>query len=87
MSWKVREMLGAARDFARADLLLVLIAARQLATLDAGTPIADLITASAKIGRSETWGALSPRQPSSPTGHIDFRRSKMPSPHVGWRHH
>ena len=52
---KVREMLGAARDFAQADLLLVLIAVRQLATLDASTPIADLITASAKIGKSEPW--------------------------------
>jgi hypothetical protein len=52
---KVREMLDAARDFAQADLLLVLIAVRQLATSDAGTPIADLVTASAKIGRSEAW--------------------------------
>jgi hypothetical protein len=52
---KVRELLNAARDFDQADLLLVLIAARQLAMLDAGVSVADLISACARIGKSETW--------------------------------
>jgi len=52
---RVRNLLSEARDFEQADLLLVLIAARQLATLDAGSSVTDLLAAAQKIGRTETW--------------------------------
>lgn len=52
---RVRESLNTAHDFEQADLLLVLIAARQLASLDAGVPIQDLLHDSQKLGRSEIW--------------------------------
>ena len=53
--WKVRTLLNAARDFEQADLLLVLIAARQLATLDAGSSVTDLLAVAQKVGRGEAW--------------------------------
>ncbi len=52
---KVRLLLDATHDFEQADLLLVLIAARQLATLDEGSSIQDLLSESQKLGRSEKW--------------------------------
>ena len=52
---KVREVVNVVHDFQEADLLLVLIAARQLATLDAGSSISDLIRAVQDIGRTEAW--------------------------------
>jgi hypothetical protein len=52
---KVHDLLNAARDFDHSDLLLVLIAARQLATLDAGSSVIDLMAEAQKLGRDEAW--------------------------------
>lgn len=52
---RVRELLGAVRDFDQADLLLLLIAVRQMASRDAGVTIDELIAACARIGRDEAW--------------------------------
>src|SRR5439155_7977216 len=35
--------------------LLVMIAARQLATLDAGSSVSDLVLAAQEVGRTEAW--------------------------------
>ena len=52
---RVRALLNTTHDFEQADLLLVLIAARQMASLDAGSSIRDLLTDSQTLGRSENW--------------------------------
>ena len=52
---RVRLLLNAAHDFNQADLLLVLIAARQLATLDAGSSVQDLLHQLQKLGKSDAW--------------------------------
>jgi hypothetical protein len=52
---KVRDLVNAAHDFQQADLLLVAIAARQLATVDAGSSISDLVAAAQQVGRNEAW--------------------------------
>jgi hypothetical protein len=50
-----REQFNALRDFDRADLLLVLIAARQLLSLDAGSEVETIVSDSQAMGRSEEW--------------------------------
>ncbi|HEY5915553.1 MAG TPA: hypothetical protein VJA21_33635 [Verrucomicrobiae bacterium] len=52
---RVRSSLDAAQDFQQADVLLLLIAARQLATLDAGSSVSDLIRDAKRFGRNESW--------------------------------
>ncbi len=52
---KVRALVDAAHDFQQADALLVLIAARQLSTVDAGSTIAELVVAAEQTGRTEDW--------------------------------
>jgi len=56
---RVRALLNTTHDFEQADLLLVLIAARQLASLDAGSSMQDLLSDSQKLGRSENWARSS----------------------------
>lgn len=54
--WRqAREHLNALRDFDRADLLLTLIAARHLLSLDAGCSVDVLVNDATLIGRSEEW--------------------------------
>lgn len=52
---RVRDTVNAAHDFQQADLLLVMIAARQLATVDAGSSVDDLVAAAQEVGRTEGW--------------------------------
>jgi hypothetical protein len=52
---RVRDLVNAAHDFEQADLLLAAIAARQLATVDAGSSISDLVAAAQQVGRTEAW--------------------------------
>lgn len=52
---QVREQLNALRDFDRADLLLVLVAARQLLSLDAGVDSDVVVADSEAMGRTEQW--------------------------------
>ena len=52
---RVRALLDTTHDFEQADLFLVLIAARQLASLDAGSSTHDLLSDSQTLGRSENW--------------------------------
>jgi hypothetical protein len=50
---RVRDLVNAAHDFQQADLLLAVIAARQLATVDAGSSVSDLVAAAQEVGRTE----------------------------------
>jgi hypothetical protein len=52
---QAHEQLNMLRDFNRADLLLVLIAAHQLLSLDAGSVTEDLVSDAAVIGRTGEW--------------------------------
>ena len=52
---QAREQLGALRDFDRADLLFVLVASRQLLSLDAGSRIEDILADAQAMGRTEGW--------------------------------
>ena len=52
---QAREQLNALRDFDRADLLLGIIAARQLLSLDAGVDAETICADSQAMGRSEQW--------------------------------
>ena len=52
-----REQLNALRDFDRADLLFVLIAARQLLSLDAGSDPEKIASDAQAMGRTENWVA------------------------------
>jgi len=52
---QAHEQLNILRDFNRVDLLLVLIAAHQLLSLDAGSKIEDLVNDAAAIGRTGEW--------------------------------
>jgi hypothetical protein len=52
---QAREQLNASRDFDRADLLLVIVAARQLLSLDAGVDSELAMGDSLVIGRTEQW--------------------------------
>ena len=54
--WKqAREHLSALRDFDRADLLFVLVASRQLLSLDAGSQMEEIVTDARAMGRTESW--------------------------------
>lgn len=54
--WRqAREELNVLRDFDRADLLLIALAARQLLNLDAGCALAELVQDSHLLGRTEEW--------------------------------
>ncbi len=54
--WRqAREHLNALRDFDRADLLLTLIAARHLLSLDVGCSEETIVSDAMVIGRSEEW--------------------------------
>ena len=54
--WKqAREQLHALRDFDRADLLLALVAARQLVSLDAGSEMDEIVADAQAMGRTEEW--------------------------------
>ena len=50
-----REQVNALRDFDRADLLFVLIAARQLLSLDAGSDPEQIASDAQAMGRTENW--------------------------------
>ena len=50
-----REQLNTLRDFDRADLLFVLIAARQLLSLDAGSDAKEIVSDAQAMGRTEKW--------------------------------
>lgn len=52
---RAREQFNVLRDFDRADLLLVLIAARQLLSLDAGSGVETIVADAHELGRSEAW--------------------------------
>ena len=52
---QAREQLASLRDFDRADLLFVLVASRQLLTLDAGSHIEDIVADARAMGRTEGW--------------------------------
>ena len=52
-----REHLNTLRDFDRADLLFVLIAARQLLSLDAGSDPEEIVSDAQAMGRTEHWVA------------------------------
>lgn len=52
-----REQFNALRDFDRADLLFVLIAARQLLSLDAGADPEQIVSDARAMGRTENWVA------------------------------
>ena len=52
---QAREQLNALRDFDRADLLFVLIAARQLLSLDAGSDLEEIVSDAQAMGRTENW--------------------------------
>jgi hypothetical protein len=52
---RAREQFNVFRDFDRADLLLVLIAARQLVSLDAGSDLDTIVGDAHGLGRSEEW--------------------------------
>jgi hypothetical protein len=54
---RAREQFSVLRDFDRADLLLVLIAARQLVSLDAGSDLGTIVGDAHVLGRSEGWVA------------------------------
>ena len=54
--WRqARDELRVLRDFERADLLLIIVAAHQLLTLDAGCSADDVIRSSSHLGRQEPW--------------------------------
>ena len=54
--WRqAREQLNILRDFDRADQLFVVIAARQLLSLDAGSDMEDVIADAQVMGRTENW--------------------------------
>jgi hypothetical protein len=52
---RAREQFDALRDFDRADLLLVLIAGRQLLSLDSGSELNTLIDDALALGRTKEW--------------------------------
>ena len=52
---QAREQLAVLRDFDRADLLFVLVASRQLLSLDAGSHIEDIVADAQAMGRTEGW--------------------------------
>ncbi|MCY4646078.1 MAG: hypothetical protein OXE73_04310 [Gammaproteobacteria bacterium] len=54
---QAREQLAVLRDFDRADLLFVLVASRQLLSLDAGSHIDDIVADAQAMGRTERWAA------------------------------
>lgn len=52
---QAREQLSALRDFDRADLLFVLVASRQLLSLDAGSHIEEIVADAQAMGHTEGW--------------------------------
>ena len=52
---QAREQLHTLRDFDRADLLFVLLAARQLLSLDAGSDPEEIVSDAQAMGRTENW--------------------------------
>ena len=52
---QAREQLAVLRDFDRGDLLFVLVASRQLLSLDAGSHIEDIVADAQAMGRTEGW--------------------------------
>ena len=52
---QTREQLNTLRDFDRADLLFVLVAARQLLSLDTGSQMEDIVADAQAMGRTEEW--------------------------------
>ena len=52
---QAREQLNTLRDFSRVDLLFVVLAARQLLSLDAGSDMEDIVADAQAMGRTENW--------------------------------
>ena len=52
-----REQVNTLRDFDRVDLLFVIIAARQLLSLDAGSDPEEIVSDAQAMGRTENWVA------------------------------
>ena len=52
---QARQQLNTLRDFDRADLLFVLVAARQLLSLDAGSDPEEIVSDAQAMGRTENW--------------------------------